>query len=294
MDWKIKSSGDYVLTVHLQGGKGSEWHFLLVSDVHIDSAHCRRDIFFKHMRRAQKMGAAFLFNGDFFDAMQGRFDPRRSMDELRPEYRRDDYYDFVVRDAARLLEPYARDILLMGRGNHETAVRRRNGIDMVEWLVYVLRNEYKSPVFPGGYTGWVRFVVKRPDGRHIQTVTLRYAHGAGGGDARVTRGVIQTNRQAVFLPDADIVWNGHNHETYVMPIARERLSVRGVPYQSLTWFIRTSGYKQEYLGKNMGYAVEKGRGPGPMGCVLLTIGIDNTTESRRRWEVYTRAEIWAE
>ena len=47
----------------------------------------------------------FLF-GDVFDAMQGRFDPRRSLDELRPEYRRSDYFDFVVKDAARILSPF--------------------------------------------------------------------------------------------------------------------------------------------------------------------------------------------
>jgi hypothetical protein len=57
--------------------------------------------------------------------MQGRFDPRRDMDELRPEYRRNDYYDFVVRDAADFLEPYANNIALISDGNHELAVLKK-------------------------------------------------------------------------------------------------------------------------------------------------------------------------
>jgi len=49
-----------------------------------------------------------VFGGDWFDAMQGKFDPRRNMDELRPEYRTEKYFDVVVESSAEFLKPYAK------------------------------------------------------------------------------------------------------------------------------------------------------------------------------------------
>jgi hypothetical protein len=42
--------------------------------------------------------------------------------------------------------------------------------------------------------------------------------------------MMQNNRQAVYLADADIVWNGHNHNEYITNNKRERLSNKGVLY----------------------------------------------------------------
>jgi len=96
------------------------------------------------------------------------------------------------------------------------------------------------------------------------SVNLKYYHGAGG-NAPVTKGVIQTNRQATYLPDADIVVNGHNHQAYNLPLVRERLSAQGKQYFDLAYYIRTSGYKQDYGDGSKGWAVEKGFGPAPIG-----------------------------
>lgn len=110
-----------------------------------------------------------------------------------------------------------------------------------------------------------------------KSVLLKYHHGGGGGFSPVTKGTIQTNRQAVYLPDADIVQNGHNHEGWVMPLARERLSVMsGKISRDYIWFIRTPGYKDEYFGRNVGtgFEVEKMMHPKPNGAIWLTFEYD--------------------
>ena len=289
-NWEVADSKAGVLTLRLKGGaSGTVWRFLLVSDAHLDSIRCNREQFFADMERAKALGAVVLFNGDTFDAMQGRADPRRSMDDLREEYRRDDYYDFVVEDVARLLAPYARQIALIGQGNHESKVRQYQGTDLVQRLVYALRKEHNSPAQAGGYKGWVRLQVERTDGRMVDTAVIRYAHSAGGGNAPVTRGAIQTNRQAVYIVDADVVWNGHNHQGYLLPIARERLSTRGVVHRDVVWFVRTPGYKDEFVRQTTGWAVERGGGPTPLGSALLTVRLER---ERSRWVLRTDVEMW--
>jgi len=56
----------------------------LFSDVHFDSVMCNRKALEKHLNKAKEEDALIVLGGDWFDAMQGRFDPRSSLDELRP------------------------------------------------------------------------------------------------------------------------------------------------------------------------------------------------------------------
>lgn len=107
---------------------------------------------------------------------------------------------------------------------------------------------------------------------------IKYYHGAGGGSAPVTRGVIQTNRQAVYLPDADVVINGHNHEAWYMPISRERIGDTGVIYQDVQHHIRTATYKNDYGDGSGGWHVEGGKPPKPMGAAWIRLSAD----TRRR------------
>ena len=259
--------GVVTLTVDV-GGRGGALELFLVSDVHIDSAYSRRDLWQAHMEKVLQSGAAIIDGGDFFDAMQGRFDPRRSMEDLRPEYRRDDYFDYVVMDAARLLRPYAEHLVLMAQGNHELSVLKYANTSLIDRLAYELNRDRKTPpIQVGGYTGWVRIKVLT-GGKPRGTLRLYYAHGAGG-RAPVTRGVIATNRQAVFLPDADVVLNGHNHQAYIVPIARERLNAMGRVRGDLAWFVRTPGYKDEWAQNRNGYAAQGGGGPHPFGGVWI-------------------------
>ena len=258
-----------VLTVREDAPNGWEQYVLLMSDNHHDSPLCERKVEEKHLKEAREKGAWILQAGDLFDAMQGRKDPRSSYDNLDLALKGDDYLDRLVRFNADFLAPYADNILMIGRGNHETSALKHYGVDLTSNLVYRMRTEYNSPVVAGGYGGWVRFMFTM-DKTKKASLKLKYFHGAGGG-APVTRGMIATNRQAVFLPDADVVWNGHIHEGYVTMIQRERLSTAGRVYQDCQWHVRTPGYMNSYRDGSGGWAVESGMAPTPIGCVWLRL-----------------------
>lgn len=248
---------------------------MLSSDIHYDSIYCNREVLRADLDEAVKRNARIYFFGDFFDAMQGRYDPRRSMPELRPEYaRRDDYYDFLVQDAVSWLKPYAHNIDVMADGNHELSVLKAANTNILDRLVADLNKETSSRILHGGYGGWVRFMFTSlwPDGTHNPktSVRLKYFHGSGG-EAPVTRGVIQTNRQAVYLPDANIVVNGHSHNAYYIPISRERLNNKGVPFFDIQHHIRTPGYKQSYGDGTTGWDLTRGGVPKPIGSCWVRL-----------------------
>lgn len=271
---KITQMGNVTSLYYKDPPAGWTHWLLLVSDNHHDSVFCNRELELAHLEEAKKRNADIFYFGDLFDAMQGKFDPRRSMDELRPEYRRQDYYDFVVEDTANFLAPYASQIRLLGKGNHETAVLKNANIDLMNRLAFMLNIQNKTSIQVGGYGGWVRLMFTLSANETGPTFSLRmkYFHGAGA-EAPVTRGVIQTNRQAVYLPDANMVINGHNHNAYYVPITRERLTTRGQIYYDVQHHIRIPGYKMDYADGAGGFIVEKGGVPKPIGVfwVKLTL-----------------------
>lgn len=240
----------------------SEW-MLLLSDLHYDSIYCDRDALQEDLDKAMRRNAKIYIFGDIFDAMQGRFDPRRSMDELRPEFRTDLYFDVVIKDLARFFKPYAKNIELMSDGNHEVSIIKHNNTSLLDRLIDRLNDGEGVNITHGGYGGWmvwmytINTTVKK-------SIRMKYFHGSGGGGP-VTRGVIQTNRQSVFLPDADIIVNGHTHDEWHMPITRERVSNSGVHYFDIVHHIRLAGYKNAYGDGTTGWEVTRGGAPKPVG-----------------------------
>ena len=242
---------------------------MLSSDRHHDNKMCDRKLEREHLELAKERGALILDFGDLFCAMQGKYDPRSDMTEIRPEDVSVKYLDKIVEHAAEDYAPYKDNWLLIGEGNHETNVTHRHGTSLISNLVHRMNTMYGAHVNMGGYGGWVQFffivnTTKR------QSLRLKYHHGAGGGGP-VTKGVIQTNRQAVYLPDADIVCNGHTHDAWWLPIARERLNQAGVVSRDLLHFVRTPGYKNEYDDGSRGFVIEKWGPPKPLGCVWMRL-----------------------
>ncbi len=235
----------------------------ITSDVHFDSVFSHRKQFFADMDEAIKHGAKILIIGDFFDLMNGRFDPRRSMTHLRPEYRREDYYDIVITDAAKKLQPYAKHILMITDGNHELSVLKNANTDPVGRLTEMLTTP-DHKVFRGGYGGNISFVQPK------KRTPIKYFHGSGG-EAPVTRGAIQTSRQAVFLPDAELVLNGHSHHAYWIPITRERISASHNQFFDIQHHVRTPGYNMAWGDGSSGWEVTRGGVPKPMGSFMIYI-----------------------
>lgn len=276
LPWTIteKARNIHHIALELAHVKDERW-FLLQSDVHWDNPHCDRDLFLKHLNQAKERDAAVLDNGDFFCAMQGRWDKRANKNDLRPEHQRGDYLDALVRTAAGELEPYANLLTVRGMGNHESAILKHQETNLTERLVERLKLT-SDTVKLGGYSGYVVFGVTYKSTRRA-SIKLHYHHGYGGGGA-VTRGVIQTNRQAVYLADADLCWNGHTHDTWQVPIARVRLNNEAdAVVHTRQLHIRTAGYKEEYGDGYGGFHVERGAPPKPVGAAWLRIFQDGET-----------------
>jgi hypothetical protein len=247
---------------------------LITSDRHHDSVKCDRDLELEHLKEVKDRKGFILDVGDLFDAMQGKYDPRRTYHDLRPEYKVDHYLDEIVKEAAHFFAPYSDRFLIMGKGNHEQGVLKHNNTDLTGNLVHRLNSDHKGNIQVGGYTGWLRILFTMHSTMR-QGIMIKYAHGFGGTDAPVTRGVIQTNRQAVYEPDANIVVNGHNHESWYVPIARERLSEKGVVYQDIQHHVRTGTYSNDYGDGHSGFHVETGKPPKPRGAVWLNFSYKN-------------------
>lgn len=250
----------------------AQW-LCFMSDVHLDSMFSNRDLFFQHLDMARERQARVAIVGDLFDAMQGKWDKRRSYCELRPEYRTDKYLDAIVEDVGKMLTPYAELFDVIADGNHETGVLKNCNTSLSDRLVAYLNMTCGTSIKHGGYGGWIRWMLLREDGTPSTSVRIKYYHGSGG-EAEVTKGTIRAQRQAVYLPDANIVVNGHNHNSYAVPYSRERLSNKGRQYFDLQWHLRTPGYKQDYGDGQGGWAVERGGSPKPLGCCFVKLSWD--------------------
>jgi hypothetical protein len=243
-------------------------HLYAMSDIHFDSVKCDLNLLAKHLSLAAETKSPVLIGGDLFDVMQSHDDPRRSLEELQSEYKHDSYLDLVVLDAANFLSKFNVPYII-GMGNHEAAVLRKNNTNLIERLVYAL-NTGGGEAYSMGYWGFIRLMFQYEKGDERCSRTLYWHHGFGA-SAPVTRGVIDTARQAAYLPDADVVINGHNHQEYVVTLNRIRLTKLGAPYEQYQHFVRTPGYKKAGLvhGDKFGFDIEKMPAPTTRGCVRL-------------------------
>ncbi len=253
--------------------KWEQW-VLLSADRHFDNPKSDIKMQKKHLQRAVERNAFVLDFGDLFCAMQGKYDPRSCKDDLSPETANGTYIDSLVDEADKLFSPFAENIALLGYGNHETNVLKRHETDLTKRLVDRLKT--KNPdVLLGGYRGWIRLIFK--DNTHSKAINIYYTHGAGG-NSPVTKGVISTNRRAVYLPDADIVCAGHIHEAWVVPITRTRLLQNGHEVTDEQTHIQIPTYKEEFLGANKGFHAEKEGPPKPVGAWWLRFWWDTKSE----------------
>ena len=91
----------------------------------------------------------------------------------------------------------------MGKGNHETSILEKHETDLTQRLAAVLNDREKADIHVLGYTGWIWFQFTYYDTCRDRSV-LWYTHGYGGGGP-VTEDMIQSNRQRVYIENADIM-----------------------------------------------------------------------------------------
>ena len=93
--------------------KQKEHWFLLSADHHWDNPDCDREMIKRHLEQAKERNAPVLFVGDFFCAMQGKYDKRSDKSKVRPEHQTAKYLDSLVDTAAEWLMPYREQIAVI-------------------------------------------------------------------------------------------------------------------------------------------------------------------------------------
>ena len=201
---------------------GKTFKLALFSDLHLDSPDCDIETLRKHLDFCKKEGRFILMGGDEFDAIlhtdKKRYTPSRGNDN------RDDQINKKLEIAIGLLQPYADNILFIGRGNHEESILKYSGVDMIDLLVKELNHWKKNgQIVKGNYQNFVRFnwvkSFNGPSMKSVQHYDIYQNHGAGAA-SNVTKGMIDFNR-IVTGTMADLIWIGHKHNSvmdYSVPI----------------------------------------------------------------------------
>jgi len=244
--------------------------FLLVSDLHWDNPHCDRGLLKNHLDEAVKRNAAIILNGDTYCCMGGKYDRRADKSLIRPEHNTDRYFDAIVDTSVEWFAPYAKNILLIGYGNHETAIIKHGETDLLQRFVSTINYATGSAIQVGGYGGTIDIRVLHDTIRGVNFV-VHYYHGFGGGGV-VSKGVIQDQRILAGTEGYDLTWMGHVHELYyhqnmVHRYDRSTKTLIQKPIHQL----RTATYKEEWDGGYMGFHTERGRGPKPLGGYWLKL-----------------------
>jgi hypothetical protein len=277
MAWTINKISRNVVEISIDLTRTVDWEqwVLLRSDVHHDNPKCDQELEKHHLDETIEYDAPIIDNGDLFCAMQGKWDKRADKNALREEHRGSNYFDLLVETAAKFYEPYKDQFAVLAKGNHETAVTSRHETDLTDRLASRMRAQ-GSKVEASGYGGFVifRFVDAKQKNKKAtcnpikDSKVLYHFHGTGGGGP-VTRGTIQTNRIAVWSPDADIVLTGHTHDEWSVTIPRMRISQRGEVSHDEQLHVRCPGYKDAWGDSYAGWETEKMLGPKALGSAWL-------------------------
>ena len=256
---------------------GKHVQLALLSDLHWDNPKCDRELLKKHLDYCLENNIKVMLNGDTFCLMQGKFDPRRSKKDIRPEHNKANYLDAVIEDAVDWFTPYADILTVVGYGNHETGIIRNVETDPLQRFVDLLNYKCKSNVVTGGYGGWLILNIysSEKSGKYI-SVKVKYYHGSGGGGV-VTKGALNLTRALELAEGFDVFTMGHIHENAARNDVRESLNTNGgkceIDLKQIHMAI-TGTYKEEYGEGFMGWHVERGAPPKPVGGRILNIYID--------------------
>lgn len=240
---KITKKNDALVFEHLFEGGWSQ-RYLFISDLHFDSKKCDRDLLKKLLDEAKETNAKILIFGDIFDAMGGKFDPRTTKADIRPEYNTGTYYTDIVKDAAKFLRPYADYIALIADGNHETSYRLRHEGCLLDNLRYML-DPTETKIHRGKYNGFIKFKNEHVLGGIRSSKVLYYSHG-GGGNSPVTKGVIKTNRRQEAI-QADYFVSAHIHTEFEMPRTQARLNLANIVVVEKVIHWQLGCFKNDFL-----------------------------------------------
>lgn len=192
------------------GKAGQVIKLALFSDIHYDSPSCNREILKKHLDFCLKDGRYIMFGGDLFDAILLK-DQKRAVPHLIENT--DAQLNKKLEDIYNFLKPYQKQILFMGRGNHEESIIKYNGLDVLQMLATMLNMGQEHKILVGNYANFLRFTFKKPADRKELHYDIFQHHGTGG-NAPITKGIIDWNRIGKSV-NTDLIWTGHRHNALI-------------------------------------------------------------------------------
>jgi hypothetical protein len=242
----------------------------MLSDLHWDNPKTDQETLKKHLDYCLAENIPVMINGDFFCLMQGKGDKRGSKSDIRPEHNNARYLDSIVETAVEWFEPYKDILLLIGYGNHETAIIRYQETDLLRRFVDLFNMKHNANVQIGGYGGWL--IVRQYVGTAQISTKIKYFHGSGGGGI-VTKGAINLTRALEMYEGFDVFAMGHIRENSSRNDVRETLDIAGgygIKQKPLHLML-TGAYKEEYQDGFGGWHVERGAPVKPIGGRILEI-----------------------
>ena len=262
-----------------------QWKYrvLLQSDVHWDNPSCDWDMLRRHYDEAKELGAGIISVGDWFCAMQGKWDKRADKSKLREEHQDGSYLDRLVTTAADFLEPYWENFISFSEGNHESAIYKNHETNIGERLVAALNDRTGLSRVYGGYTGWVRFLFNYANTNHRFSRIMHYCHGWGGGGP-VTKDLIQLHRIMARLGNVDLIAFGHTHDMWKVRDVKLSLDNKGNPKRQEIHAFKCGCYKDEYGTGKGGWPIERGHPPKPLGAWWLEWTFRNKRLYFKTWE----------
>ena len=255
------------------------WRFLC-SDLHIESPDFDLLRFQRDMDAARRVNARVLINGDIFDAIapgDKRWTPSCVRKSLRNS---DDHFDAITKYAAKILEPYADLIDVIGIGNHEKSWIKWCKSDPVSRTIQDLnaaleRQGSAHRIRHGGVAGYVltKYRLVNRVGSSGLDHRLLYFHGAGG-ESPVTKGTIDINRKAVNF-EFDCVTFGHKHnrlfvdDTIVCVTKGGKIRYREVKAIPTGSYVRNWRRTDQAAPLRYNYAEDWAAAPKPIGGMFL-------------------------
>ena len=242
-------------------------HTLHISDVHYDSAKCDRELLKKHLDQIKSCNGYVFIYGDWFDVMGCYQDPRSKAVDIDPKFiqKGQEYLNLIVEDSYEFLKPYVNHIAFISEGNHETEIKRRRDVDILSWLIRLL-NDSGGNVIKGRYSGWNEFVFYYKKGMDKRSILTHYHHGYGG-NAKRSKGMLDSQIATFQYPDADIIFRGHDHQKFHDPSnVRYRYNKAHKTVKTCaSHYIKTGSYKDGLGSGTSGWEVQKGFMPTKLG-----------------------------
>jgi len=261
--------------IHELRVEGSSFRMGMFSDIHWDNPKCDWNLLKHDLDFCLKNEIPIMFNGDTFCLMQGAYDPRKMKGDIRPEHNNARYFDSIIETAVDFFLPYANLITVVGYGNHETSIIKRQETDVIQRFVTLLNYKAGSNVMTGGYGGWLIITqLVKASSNITQATKIKYFHGSGGGGL-VTKGALNLTRAMDMYEGYDVFTMGHIHENSARNDVRDSINFhpsKGYYYNHKQIHSMITGtYKEEYINGLYGWHVERGAPMKPVGGRVLTI-----------------------